>query len=252
VWADVADLPDVDRAGPRGTATVSVLVEGWGADARECISALLRHAPTGVGVQLIDLGDVDGAGSVVHELAADPRVTEWHVRAAAGGWAAARLAGLRADRSPVQIWCEPSTVLTGDAISPLLAELSDPSVVAAGWRGVNVDLDDEWRSFVDAPPGEVDALLGYLLAVRRDAALAVGGPDVQARYYRNADIEFCFRLRAAGLGRLVVPQDPLPVRQQRHHGYHDVDPATRERESRRNYDRFLRRFRGRTDLLAPR
>jgi GT2 family glycosyltransferase len=89
------------------------------------------------------------------------------------------------------------------------------------------------------------------MAVRKDAAIAVGGPDAKARYYRNADLEFSLMLREAG-GRLVVPSAHLPCRQGRHHGYHDTDPGYRKRESRRNYERLLRRFRGRTDLLAPR
>ena len=51
----------------------------------------------------------------------------------------------------------------------------------------------------------------------------------------------------------MVPRpDDVPVRQERHRGYHDVDAAYRERESRRTYARFLRRFGGRTDLLTPR
>jgi GT2 family glycosyltransferase len=144
-----------------------------------------------------------------------------------------------------------STVLDGDAISPLLDALAEPGVAAAGWRGANVDIDDAWRSVHGAGPGEVDVLLGYLMAVRKDAAISVGGPDAKARYYRNADLEFSLMLREAG-GRLVVPSAELPCHQGRHHGYHDTDPGYGERESRRNYERLLRRFRGRTDLLAPR
>jgi hypothetical protein len=42
------------------------------------------------------------------------------------------------------------------------------------------------------------------------------------------------------------------VRQDRHRGYHDTDPAYRDKESRKTYDRFLQRFRGREDLRLPR
>ena len=59
-------------------------------------------------------------------------------------------------------------------------------------------------------------------------------------------------LRDAGAGRLVVPAGELPVRQDRHRGYHDSDPAYRDKQSRRTYDRFLQRFRGREDLRLPR
>jgi hypothetical protein len=59
-------------------------------------------------------------------------------------------------------------------------------------------------------------------------------------------------LRDATGGRLVVPVGDLPCRQDRHRGYHDSAPAYRDKESARTYQRFLQRFRGRTDLLAPR
>ena len=49
-----------------------------------------------------------------------------------------------------------------------------------------------------------------------------------------------------------VPADELPVSQGRHHGYHDSDPEYRDAESKRTYDRLLKRFRGREGLLAPR
>ena len=135
-------------------------------------------------------------------------------------------------------------VLEGDALTPVLAAFDDPTVVGAGWRGVAVQ--DGWREFADAAPGEVEALLGYLFAVHRSAGLQVP-PPAKARFYRNADMEWSFLLREAG-GRLVVPAEPLPLRQDRHRGYHDSDPVVRDRESKKTYDRFLRRFRGREDL----
>ena len=115
-----------------------------------------------------------------------------------------------------------STVLEGDALTPLLAALDDAAVAGAGWRGS--PSTTAGASFADAGPGEVEALLGYLFAVRRSAALQVPLPP-KARFYRNADMEWSFLLREAGVGRLVVPAVDLPVRQDRHRGYHDSDPA---------------------------
>ncbi|MDX6208244.1 MAG: hypothetical protein QOE24_635, partial [Frankiales bacterium] len=37
-----------------------------------------------------------------------------------------------------------------------------------------------------------------------------------------------------------------------HRGYHDSDPATRDADSAKTYNRLLQRFRGRTDILASR
>lgn len=252
--ASVRDLPDNSAAADTHRATVSVLVEGWPEDVRTCLGALLTHTAADVVVQALDLGDVDGAGAAVHEFAGE-RLEEWHVTGPSG-WAQARTALLRADTARIHVWCDPSTVFEGDALGPLLEAVdADDDVAGAGWRGVDVDVADEWRSFHDAGPGDVDALLGYLFAMRRATALAAGGPHPKARFYRNADMEFSFALReaaraAGSAGRLVVPAGPLPCRQDRHRGYHDSDPAYRDRESARTYNRFLQRFRGRTDLLA--
>jgi hypothetical protein len=235
VLATPAALPPAGPADGR-VATIALLVEGWPDDLRECVTALLAHASARVKISALDVGNRDGAGDVLQELAdAHPgRIEARHV-AASPGWSAGRNALLRADPAPAHVIMETSTILTGDAISPLLAALTDDEVVAAGWRGA--DPDPDLRGFHDAGPGPVTALLGYLLAVRAEAGRAAGGLPARARFYRNADLEFSLRLGRGG--RLVVPDGRLPVRQTRHRGYHDSDPDYRDRESRRNYRRVL-------------
>jgi hypothetical protein len=246
VLPSVEALPDRSSEPEVPGCTVGLLVEGWPDDLRTCVEALLRHAPPQTRLLLLENGPTD-AGAAVHELAAayPGRVQEWHVERPAG-WGPARQAMVRGDAAAVHVLMDLSTVLEGDALTPLLAALEDPGVAAAGWRGVRVQ--DGWREFEDAGPGDVEALLGYLVAVRRSAALAVPLP-AKARFYRNADMEWSFLLREAGAGRLVAVD--VPVRQDRHRGYHDSDPAVRDRESKKTYDRFLQRFRGREDLRLP-
>lgn len=255
VLAGLADLPDRTGQARSRACSVGLLVEGWPADLRRCVEALLRFTPDDVVVVGLDLGNVDGAGDALHQLAtAHPgRVEEWHVGAPVDqvGWGPARTALVRLDVASAHVVMDVSTVLDGDAIAPLLATLAaEPGAVAAGWRGALVDEGDGWRSVRDAGPGEVDVLLSYLFVVDHAAALAAP-PHPKARFYRNADLEWSLALREAG-GRLYVTPAPLPCRQERHHGYEDSDPAYRDRESRRTYDRLLQRFRGRDDLLAPR
>lgn len=253
VYPTLADVPA--RPVQDGLVCGVVLVAGWPDDVRTFVTGWVEHAPAGVPLHALDLGDVDGAGTVLHELAAEHpgRVVDVHVAQgeAQAGWGPAVNALVGATGAQVVVLADPSSVLDGDAVSPLVTALGEQGVVAAGWRGVDVNRDDAWRSFDAAGPGEVDAVLGYLMAVRREAFDAVGGLARKARFYRNADIELSLLLREAG-GRIVVPQAELPVHQERHRGYHDSDPETRDRESRRTYDRILQRFRGRDDLLAPR
>jgi hypothetical protein len=241
VLASVRDLPDRSGEPDARRCTVALLVDGWPGDVRTCVDALLAHTADDVVIVLLENGSTD-AGAVVHELAASPRVEELHVERAAG-WAEARQALVSFDVAAVHVLMDLSTVLEGDALTPLLAAFDDPGVAGAGWRGVNVA--DGWTAFVNAGPGEVEALLGYLFAVRREAALAVPLP-AKARFYRNADMEWSYLLREAGVGRLLALD--LPVRQDRHRGYHDSDPDYRDRESRKTYDRFLHQFRGREEL----
>ena len=253
----LASVDAVDVSGPlaqSAACAVLLLVDGWPDDVRTCVQALLAHSDHSIRVIALDLGNVDGAGLVLHELAqsAPDRIDELHLAQTLDqvGWAKAVNALVSVAGSDLVAVMDLSTVLEGDALTPILTEFADPSVVAAGWRGVDVDLGDNWRSFVDSGPGEVDAILGYLLVMRRSAALQ-STAHPKARFYRNADMEWCLALREAG-GRLTVPAGTLPVRQDRHHGYHDSDPEYRDRESKRTYDRLLQRFRGKTEILRPR
>jgi len=239
---------------PARRATVALVVDGWPEDASRCLEALVAFAPTDVGVVALVVGDAHGAGTVVHDIASRHRgrVDGVHVEGPVH-FGPARCALLRRDTAEVHIWMETSTVLTGDALTPLIDAALAPGVVGSGWRGVTVD--DDWRGFHDAGPGDVEALLGYLFAMRRATAVQVAddpaSPFATARFYRNADLALSFWLRESG-GRLVVPAADLPVEQTRHRGYHDTDPAIRDRESKRNYDAFLSRFRGREDMRLSR
>jgi glycosyltransferase involved in cell wall biosynthesis len=238
VLGSVSDL--ADRSGQTTAGcVVALLVEGWPEDLRTCVDALLQH--TDAAIVLLENGETD-AGAVIHELAAHPRIEELHV-ARTAGWAEARNALIRYATAEVHVLMDLSTVLEGDALTPLLAALDQADL--AGWRGVHVL--DGWLEFADSPAGEVEALLSYLIAVRRQVALEIPLP-AKARFYRNADMEWSFLLREQG-NRLVAVD--LPVRQDRHRGYHDSDPALRDRESKKTYDRFLQRFRGREDLRLP-
>ncbi|MBU6213482.1 MAG: glycosyltransferase [Actinomycetales bacterium] len=250
---------DGSALGVGARVSVAVLVNSWVADADECVRALLALERADVHIVLVDVGDRDGSGSWAQSLAdAQPeRVSVVHLPQSADHWA--RIHSDLIGRCSSDYYCviDPSTVVTGDAVSRLCDAVAiQHDVIAAGWRGADVDTADAWRSVTGAD-GEVDVVLSYLMVVRTDAARAAS-PDPKARFYRNADIEWCLALRQWHLqqtgqpARLVALGDSLPARQGRHHGYHDSDPDYRDRESRKTYDRILQRFRGRSEILKPR
>ncbi|MEV0349555.1 hypothetical protein AB0H88_27595 [Nonomuraea sp. NPDC050680] len=201
------------------TASVSLIVDGRPEDVRASIESVIEH--TDAHVLALDLGDVDGAGEVLHELALrhPDRITEWrvaetpHWRGGSATWGACRAKLLRLDMSEVHVLMETSVVLTGDALTPLVAAVAD-GAVAAGWHGLERPQDSLERPPIgagwhEAGPGRVRALRGDLMAVRRSAA--IGALPEDARDGENADLELSLALK----GDLVVPSDRLPVRRLR-------------------------------------
>jgi hypothetical protein len=221
--------------------TVAMIVDGFHEDAVTTIKSIKEHSQCAIAVLVI--GD---PGILVDQL--DARTSLVHLTESLG-WGECANALLRNITSEFVVIMDPSTRFTGDAITPVLAELKKREYVAVGWRGGLVNLDDDWRSIEDKGAGEVDVLFSYFLAVHREDALEAKGFSNRAIYYRNADIEFSLNLRH-GQGRLL--QMDLPLEQDRHHGYYDTEEEFRELQSKKNYDRILERFRGKTAILSPR
>ncbi len=221
--------------------TVAMIIDGFHDDAIETIKTIKTNSDCAI--TALVLGE---PGALVDQL--DAR-TSLVVVTENFGWGENANALLRNVTSEYIVIMDPSTRFTGDAITPALAELKKREFVAVGWRGGLVNLEDDWRSIEDKGVGEVDVLFSYFIAMHREDALAARGFSNRAVFYRNADIEFSLGLRHAN-GRLL--QMELPLEQDRHHGYHDSDPDYRDLQSKKNYDRILERFRGKTAILSPR
>lgn len=163
------------------------------------------------------------------------------------GWAEARTLGLRDSRGEVTVVLDTSVEPIGDFVAPLLASFEEATVgLAGGWGVTSAD----GRHFDEAPPGEVDAVEGYCLAVRREALRSVGGFDPRFRWYRNADLDLSFAVRDAGWR--AVRTEPLPLVLHEHRGWAALPEAERERLSKRNFYRFLEHWGNRPDLLVRR
>jgi cysteinyl-tRNA synthetase len=231
------DVVDVTSEPSTADASVQWVCEGWPEDVDRAMAAFRRHA-AGRTLQFV-IADVTGAPS--DRWGEDVEVVPLDVGT---GWAAARNAGLRRARGDLVIAVDGSIEPTDDVVGPLAAALADEGVGIAGPFGI---VTQDLRSFHEASgSGPCDAVEGYLMAFRRDVIRTVGGFDEHFRWYRSADIEWSFRVKEAGLRCEVVE---VPVIKHEHRMWHGTDPTTRERLSKRNFYRFLDRYRDRWDLV---
>ena len=256
---------EVQDAGGRSTAR-PILVQEPEADPID------EPATVAASVQLAAEDHPDDLLRFLHGLAEHPPATSWELVVVANappepladtlasvtlpvepvvldssdrlGWADARTLGMRHSHGAMTILLDTSLEPTGDFVTPLLAAFDDPAVgIAGGWGVTSGDA----RQFDEAPPGPVDAIEAYCLAIRREALRVVGGFDRRFRFYRNADLDLSFAVRDAGW--TAVRTDPLPLARHEHRGWTSLPEEERDRLSKRNFYRFLDRWGSRPDLL---
>lgn len=209
------------------------------------VSALLLRPPAGgVEILAVDAGSGEAAVESLATLAAlYPEVRAFYLDHNPGE-GAGRNVGLRQALGEYILWLGNHIEPLGDIWGPLEAALSNPAVGAAGGWGLRTA---DLHHFEPGDGPEVDALEAYVLAFRRSVIREVGLLDEGFRFYRNLDLDFSMRLRARGYTLVVVPG--LPVRVHEHRLWQRTPEPERERLSRHNFRRFLRRWRDRHDLL---
>lgn len=220
-------------------ADVSIhwVCEGWPQDIARAVASFRSNQ----GARDVEYVVVDVTGAAPGVFGPDVEVIALEADA---GWAAARNAGLIRSIGAVVLAMDGSIEASGDVFGPLEVALADATVGIAGPFGI---VTHDLREFEDAPgPGEVDAVEGYCMAMRRDLLTDVGLFDERFRWYRTADIEYSFRVKDAGLRTVRVE---VPVTKHEHRVWSTTDPAERARWSKRNYYRFLERWRDRWDLV---
>ena len=225
-----------------GSIRICLIAEGFTEDLITCISAITKNTQTPITVY------ANGKSNWISLDQFDPNQVSLIQEKNPLGWGNVTNYFLNNLTEQYLVIMDPSTVFNADPIPKTLAAL-DSGYQGVGWKGGLVDIDDEWRTTTDKGVGEVDVLFSYYMAIDREFALAAGGANPSAKYYRNADLEISLAIRQSG-GKLL--QIDLPLEQGRHHGYHDVDPEYRDKNSRKNYQRILDRFRGKNEILSPR
>ncbi|MEP6758181.1 MAG: hypothetical protein ABJB55_03200 [Actinomycetota bacterium] len=233
------DVPSLLDAAPAYDVSIHWVCEGWADDIDRALAAF-RSAAVGRRLQFV-IADVTGE-AVPRWADADDVEVLW--LAPEAGWAAARNAGLRRSLAPIVVAVDGSIEPTGDVFGPLEHALVDPGVGICGPFGI---VTRDLREFQEASePGPCDAVEGYLMAFRRDVLAKVGGFDEKFRWYRTADIEWSFRIKDAGFRCEVVP---VPVAKHEHRSWEAATEEERASRSKRNFYRFLDRWRDHWDLV---
>jgi len=230
------DVPSLLEQAPSVEYSVQWVVQGWPEDVERGI----RSFGAGPDVQHVVV-DASGSSARPYPGGADlVRVQP------TSGWAAARNAGLRRAAGRIVVLVDGSVEAAGDVLSPLRSALEDPTV---GVTGPFCLVSEDMREFRESEGPEVDAVEGYLMAFRRE--LVEGGLglrfDEKFRFYRSADIEVSFQIKAMGLRATITP---VPVVRHEHRMWANTTEEERARLSKRNFYRFLDRWRGRADLLV--
>ncbi|HJX07502.1 MAG TPA: glycosyltransferase [Actinomycetota bacterium] len=239
VASAASDVPSALDREPIYDVAIHWVCEGWSDDIDRAIAAFSSNA----GSRKLQFVVADVTGDAADRWVGRDDVEVVWLRADTG-WAAARNAGLSRSLAPIVVAVDGSIEPTGDVFSPVETALKDPAAGVVGPFGI---VTHDLREFEEAADeGPCDAVEGYLMAFRREVFTDVGGFDEKFRWYRTADIDWSFRVREAGLGCSVVP---LPVVKHEHRAWAAATESQRTSWSKRNFYRFLDRYRDRWDLV---
>jgi cysteinyl-tRNA synthetase len=231
------EVPSALDVPPRFDVSIQWLVQGWADDALRGMESVRRHSGArSIQYVVVDLTNGTMWPTGVEVVRLPPEV----------GWAGARNGGLQRAAGKIVVVVDGSVEALGDVIGPLEDALADPEVGLTGPFGV---VTDDLRDFRDSSGPDVDAIEGYVMAFRRELLEKGLQFDERFKFYRTADIEFSFQVKATGC-RVTVTE--LPVKRHEHRMWANTPEDQRARLSKRNFYRFLDRWRGRTDLLSSR
>ncbi|MBI4329467.1 MAG: cysteine--tRNA ligase [Chloroflexi bacterium] len=227
--------------------SVVVLANGWPEDTRRVVAGALSYlGKRKAEVICVDNGTADGTAELLDEIAAeDPRVKVIHATHPLGE-ATGKNVALQQARGRYIVVLDTSTGLDGDVFSPLLQRLREERRLGiVGSWGLRTE---DMKSFHEVAEGEVDAMQGYCFAFRRADLRRVGLMDERFSFYRNLDIDFSFQFRSHGFHIVAVPD--LPLSRYEHRAYTALAPGELAKKSRRNFDRFFKKYHHRNDLLV--
>ena len=251
MWDTISSSADVTSRLAKGNEcefTIGIVANGFPEDAERCIRSIEAHsASESIEILLLDNGNEELVGKVLHGLqSTNNRISVIHADHPLGD-GAAKNALVKLARGRMFVLVDPSVEAKNSFLPKLAQILEDRKVGIAGFAGLRTENmlhfhDGEGES------GEMDAMQGYCLAFRREDISSVGLMRESFRFYRNLDIDFSFQFKERGF-RIVADSD-LPLVLHEHRGWSILSDQERDELSRKNYGRFLKKWRERADLLV--
>ncbi len=254
-YGSSASVPSRLGEAPTGLASVVMVATDWPEDVQRAVGAFRAHSPADTQLIVVANGPSEDQAAVLEGLAADDGVeVVW--LAGRMGQATALNAGIRRATGPIVLIVDTSIEPQGDLVSAVVAALAPDDVAVAGPVGI---VSDDMRHFGNPAEGavDVDAIEGYALGFRRADFAARGPLDEHFVFYRNLDIWWSLALRdqPEDAGDDVAPRRAVrvlgvPVDRHVHRGWTSLPVDERDRLSKKNFYRVLKRFASRRDLLG--
>ena len=211
---------------------------------QRCAASVLRYAPPATELIVVDNGSPLDVAAAVEAFARSHDSVRVVLTDHNVGAAAARNIGARLAVGSIVVFVDTSVEFTGDALTALLPALAANDAGIVGRWGVNTN---DLREFTDAHGPDVDAIEGYLMALKRERLAEIGLFDEKYRFYRHLDLDASFAVRMRGYRNRIVAE--LPMIRHEHTEWNRLPPEERDRLSKRNYYRFLHKYRDAEHLL---
>ena len=246
-FSSSAEAPSLLGEPDSADITIGIVACNYVNDVKRCVlSALEWVGDRNVEVVVVDNGSTDGASHWLEQAAFDDsRIRVFHTDHVLGE-AAAKNIVLKQSRGRHVVMLDTSAEVVGDIFGPLDELLKDRNVGVAGPFGLRTD-DLHHFHEGEGESGDMDAMQAYCFAFRREDLASVGLMRESFRFYRNLDIDFSFHFKDQGFR--IVADPSLPIELHEHRVWSELAEGERDELSRKNYRRFLDKWRGREELL---
>lgn len=226
-----------------------LVVTNYYQDVKRCIKSITSSCSSyDLEIIIVDNGSTDGTSEQLHKLQKkNPNIKLIHCDHQLGD-AQAKNIGLKQSLGHIILMMDTCVELKGDVLSKIASQLEDTRVGAVGTWGLLSENLNHFHEEVDF--GEIDALQGYCFAFRRDILPTVGLMRECFRFYRILDIDFSFQIKAKGYK--ILADGSLPMLRHKHRQWESLQASERDELSKKNFKRFLVRWKNRTDLLVGR